>query len=78
MFSSHNESISTCTDSLVEPVPVQSSSPAGGLIQTVEGGVLTKRSSRLAGMSRPKDQPTDSEFEPCVFDVCSLCSGFVK
>lgn len=37
------------------------SSPAAGLIQTVEGGVVTKRSSRIAGMSRK-----DTEGEPIV------------
>lgn len=35
------------------------SSPAAGLIQTVEGGVVTKRSSRIAGMNRK-----DTEGEP--------------
>ena len=40
----------------------QTASPAAGLIQTVEGGVLTKRSSRLAGIVRSKDPATDGEF----------------
>ncbi len=35
---------------------VQGASPAAGLIQTVEGGVVTKRSSRIAGMSRKETE----------------------
>lgn len=42
-------------DTLLEPIVVQGASPAGGLIQTMEGGVVTKRSSRLAGIARPKE-----------------------
>lgn len=38
----------------VEQATNHNSSPAG-LIQTVEGGVVTKRSSRIAGMSRTKE-----------------------
>lgn len=46
---------------MVEPTAVQGVSPAAGLIQTVEGGILTKRSSRLAGVIRPKDPSADGE-----------------
>ena len=50
------------SDTLLEPAAVtRGASPAGGLIQTVEGGVLTKRSSRLAGMVRSKDPAADGE-----------------
>ena len=46
-------------DTLLEPAAAQGPSPAAGLIQTVEGGILTKRSSRLAGIVRSKDPAAD-------------------
>ena len=42
----------------VPPVTQQSAAQAqgpSGLVQTVEGGILTKRSSRIAGLSK-KDE----------------------
>lgn len=53
-------------DTLMEPTAAQSMSPAAGLIQTVEGGVLTKRSSRIAGIVRSKDPATDGK---CMFEI---------
>lgn len=38
---------------------------SGGLIQTVEGGVVTKRSSRIAGMNRKEPGMGESELATC-------------
>ena len=55
---------------LLEPMAVQGAPPTTGLIQSVEGGVLTKRSSRLAGVNRPKDPAVDGQW--LLFDVLAV------
>ena len=42
-----------------------------GLVQTLEGGVVTKRSSRIAGLSR-KDEGESSKMRYCIFNVDTM------
>jgi len=62
---------------LQSELAARGSSPAAGLIHTVEAGVVTKRSSRIAGMSRKEleGEPLRSKFSylvhgmPCLLAV---------